>query len=92
MIKKLIQTSVLALAAVTIMGAGTAFAQGIKRTPLQKFDVPGTGYETIIGMAEIIPNVLIGKHMHFGVESGYVLAGDVVLMVEGKPVATPAPK
>jgi hypothetical protein len=27
----------------------------IKRTPLQRFDVPATNYETIIGMAEIAP-------------------------------------
>ena len=27
----------------------------IKRIPLQKIDVPGTNYETVIGMAEIVP-------------------------------------
>jgi quercetin dioxygenase-like cupin family protein len=57
----------------------------IKRTPLQKFDVPGTNYETVIGIAEIVPNVLIGKHTHFGPESGYVLEGELVLMVQGQP-------
>jgi quercetin dioxygenase-like cupin family protein len=57
----------------------------IKRTPLQKFDVPGTGYETVIGIAEIVPNVLIGRHTHPGPESGYVLDGDMVLMVDGQP-------
>ena len=36
----------------------------IKRTPLQKFDVPGTNLETVIGIAEIVPNVLIGRHTH----------------------------
>jgi quercetin dioxygenase-like cupin family protein len=57
----------------------------IKRTPLQKFDVPGTGYETVIGIAEIVPNVLIGRHTHPGPESGYVLDGEMVLMVDGQP-------
>ena len=57
----------------------------IKRTPLQKFDVPGTGYETVIGIAEIVPNVLIGRHTHLGPESGYVLDGEMVLMVDGQP-------
>lgn len=33
----------------------------IKRTPLQKFDVPVTSHETIIAMAEILPNVNIGR-------------------------------
>ena len=65
--------------------AVTAGAANIKRTPLQKFDVPGTNSETITAVAEIVPNVLIGKHMHFGIETGYVLSGDVVLMVAGQP-------
>lgn len=38
----------------------------IKRTPLQKFDVPGTNHETVIAMAEIVPNVNIGRHTHPG--------------------------
>ena len=57
----------------------------IKRTPLQKFDVPGTNYETVIGMAEIVPNVLIGKHTHPGPESGFMLEGDMTLLVDGQP-------
>ena len=65
-----------------------AFAQQpqpIKRTPLQKFDVPGTNYETVIGIAEIAPNVNVGRHTHPGPESGYVLEGDFTLLVEGQP-------
>ena len=57
----------------------------IKRTPLQKFDVPGTNYETVIGIAEIGPNVNVGRHPHPGPESGYVLEGDFSLLVEGQP-------
>ena len=60
-------------------------AQTIKRTPLQKFDVPGTNYETVIGLAEIVPNVSIGRHTHPGPESGYMLEGEMVLMVQGQP-------
>jgi quercetin dioxygenase-like cupin family protein len=59
--------------------------QTIKRTPLQKFDVPGTSYETVIGIAEIVPNVLIGRHTHPGPESGYLLDGDMTLLIEGQP-------
>jgi len=44
-----------------------------------------TGYETIIGLAEVIPNVSIGRHTHPGPESGYVLEGEMVLVVEGQP-------
>ncbi len=57
----------------------------IKRTPLQTFDVPGTGYQTVIGLAEVAPSVNIGRHTHFGVESGYVLEGELVLLVAGEP-------
>jgi len=59
-------------------------AQQIKRTPLQRFDVPGTHYETVIGLAEVVPNVGIGRHVHPGVEAGYVLEGEMVLRVDGQ--------
>jgi quercetin dioxygenase-like cupin family protein len=62
-----------------------AQAQNIKRTPLQKFDVPGTNYETVIGIAEVVPNVNVGRHTHPGPESGFMLEGEMVLMVEGQP-------
>ena len=57
----------------------------IKRTILQKVDVPGANYETITGIAEIMPNVNIGRHTHFGPETGYMIEGEMVLLVEGKP-------
>lgn len=63
----------------------TKGAEGIKRTPLQKFDVAGTPFETIIGSAEIQPGVSIGRHSHFGVEAGYVLEGEATLMLDGQP-------
>ena len=68
--------------------AATQQTANIKRTPLQKFDVPGTNYETVIGMAEIVPNVNIGRHTHPGPESGYMVEGEMVLSVEGQPEKT----
>lgn len=65
--------------------AMTQGAQNIKRTPLQRFDVPGTNTETIIGLAEVVANVSIGKHTHPGPESGYLLEGEMVLIIEGQP-------
>jgi quercetin dioxygenase-like cupin family protein len=57
----------------------------IKRTPLQKVDVPGSpNMETITGIAEIMPNVNIGRHTHAGVETGYVIEGAITLLVDGK--------
>jgi quercetin dioxygenase-like cupin family protein len=47
--------------------------------------VPGANYETIMGIAEIKPNVMIGKHNHPGTEGGYVLEGNLTLLVDGQP-------
>jgi len=66
----------------------TQQTQNIKRTPLQKFEVPGTNFETAIGIAEIVANVSIGRHTHPGPESGYMLEGEMVLMVQGQPDKT----
>ena len=74
-----------ALVVFTVTGAVAQAPAPIKRTPLQKFDVPGTDYETVIGIAEIVPNVNIGKHTHPGPESGYMLEGEMTLIVEGQP-------
>jgi quercetin dioxygenase-like cupin family protein len=68
--------------------AMTQQTQNIKRTPLQKFEVPGTNFETVIGIAEIVPNVSIGRHTHPGPESAYMLEGEMVLMVQGQPDKT----
>jgi len=80
---------VVAVVSALVLGAASfAAAQEpppIKRIPLQKFDVPGTSSETMVGIAEIAPNVLIGRHTHPGPESGYLLEGDMVLMVDGQP-------
>ena len=68
--------------------AMTQQTQNIKRTPLQKFEVPGTNFETVIGIAEIVPNVSVGRHTHPGPESGYMLEGEMVLIVQGQPDKT----
>ena len=74
----------LAFAMIPAPAQQAAPAVGIKRTPLQRFDVPGTNYETVIGIAEISPNVSIGRHTHPGPESGYIIQGGFELLVEGK--------
>jgi quercetin dioxygenase-like cupin family protein len=85
MLKKAVVVAVLALCASAGVGLAQSAPPPIKRIPLQKFDVPGAGYETVMGIAEIAPNVDIGRHSHFGIESGYVLEGEGTLVVEGKP-------
>lgn len=73
------------LAAQQNLPAAANQAQNIKRIPLQRFDVPGTAFETVIGIAEIGPNVSIGRHTHPGPESGYLLEGGFELLIEGQP-------
>ena len=64
--------------------AATQGAANIKRTPVQKFDVPGSNMETVIAIAEIVANADIGRHTHPGIESAYLLEGDILLKVEGQ--------
>jgi quercetin dioxygenase-like cupin family protein len=65
--------------------ASPSAAPNIKRIPLQRFDVPGTAFETVIGIAEIGPRVAIGRHTHPGPESGYVIEGGFELLIDGEP-------
>ena len=58
--------------------------QGIKRTPLGMMDFP-PGYQTIMGLAEIAPGLCAGRHTHPGIETSYILEGQGVSKVEGKP-------
>lgn len=57
---------------------------GIKRTPLQSIDFP-EGYKTVTGLAEVAPGHASGMHTHPGIETGYVLDGEVLMIVEGQP-------
>jgi quercetin dioxygenase-like cupin family protein len=74
-----------AVGALHAQQAAAPAAPTIKRTPLQKFDVPNSGSETVMGIAEIVPNANIGRHTHPGPESGYLLEGEMVLMIDGQP-------
>jgi quercetin dioxygenase-like cupin family protein len=64
--------------------SGSALAQGIKRTPLQKIDFP-EGYTTVTAIAEIPAGGASGRHSHPGIETGYVLDGELELAFDGKP-------
>ena len=58
--------------------------QGIKRTVLSTIDFP-PGYQTVKAIAEVAPNMCSGRHTHPGIESAYVLEGEFVLKVPGRP-------
>lgn len=61
---------------------------GIKRTILQKVEIPGTNFETILGVAEITAGSNAGRHTHPGPETGTVAEGEMVLLIEGQPDRT----
>jgi len=80
---------VAAIVLVSGVGFGPVGAQQanpqIKRTILQKSDVSGTNYETVLGIAEIAPNAEFASHTHPGTESAYLMEGSITLNVKGQP-------
>lgn len=78
----------LSIAAIILCVTGIALAQApaIKRTILQRGDVPTEGArELVSGIAEIAAGGATGRHTHFGPETGYVLEGTSTLEIDGEP-------
>ena len=81
---------VFAIACVTvpaIMVSAVAQQPAIKRTVLRSIDYPA-GYTTVTAIVEIAPGTCSGRHTHPGIDSGYVMEGDFVLKIDGKPEQT----
>lgn len=86
MLKRVLLTFALVVAA-----SVATQAQGIKRSVLQKTDVPGSSYESVLGLAEVPAGISIGLHTHPGTEQGTLLEGELVLSVDGQPDKTLKP-
>jgi quercetin dioxygenase-like cupin family protein len=82
--------------AITALAAGSAAlaqnlptavtqTQGLKRIPLQKFDVPPGEREVVVAVVEIAANSDVARHTHPGPETNYILEGELTLNVEGQP-------
>jgi quercetin dioxygenase-like cupin family protein len=82
MIRKLLLG--LAVAAFAFSGYALAQSSGIKRTPLQKIEYPD-GYTVVTATAEVPAGGAAGRHTHPGIETGYVLEGELELVIDGKP-------
>jgi len=81
---------VLAIACVTmpaIVVSAIAQQPAIKRTVLRSIDYPA-GYTTVTAFIEVAPGACSGRHTHPGIDSGYVIQGDFVLKIDGKPDQT----
>jgi quercetin dioxygenase-like cupin family protein len=72
-------------------GTPPATTPGVTRKILSQMDGPMPGYVTINVEAEIEPGVLVARHTHPGIESGYVLEGGFDLPIQGQPTRTLKP-
>src|SRR5262249_5226492 len=57
----------------------------VKRTILQRADVPGTNLEIIYATVEIAPGFKAGRHNHPGVVMAHIIEGDFWLQLNGEP-------
>ena len=74
-----------------IWGIGSSSAQapaGFKRTELQRHDLAAPGREVVVARGEFQPGAATPKHTHPGDEISYVLEGEIVVEVDGKPAMT----
>ncbi|MFI5020074.1 MAG: cupin domain-containing protein [Alphaproteobacteria bacterium] len=65
--------------------APPAVTAGVTRKILSQTDGPVPGYVTIIVEAEIEPGVVVARHTHPGIESGYLIEGGLELPIQGQP-------
>ena len=82
------------LALFVLLGSAAAQAQAqptpvqpspVKRTILQRTDVPGTNLELIYATVEIAPSFKAGRHSHPGVVMAQVVEGEFWLAPDGHP-------
>jgi quercetin dioxygenase-like cupin family protein len=66
-------------------GTAPAATSGITRKILSQTDGPTPGYVTVMVEGEIESGVVVGRHTHLGIESGYILEGAIELPVQGQP-------
>ena len=77
-------------AALAQSASGTATA-GLTRRILSQSEGPMPGYVTIIAEVSIEPSVMVARHTHPGIESGYVVEGAIDLPIEGQPTRSLKP-
>ncbi|HWE21869.1 MAG TPA: cupin domain-containing protein [Hyphomicrobiaceae bacterium] len=88
--KKLLTIAAGLLLVVSVAAAQTITPpakEPVKRTPLQKTEYPD-GHVIIMQLLETDPNTAIARHTHPGVETSYVLEGEIELAVEGSAPLT----
>jgi quercetin dioxygenase-like cupin family protein len=74
-----------------VVSGPTAFAQApepLKRTVFQKVDYPGDKMATLLVLIEGVPNFVVVKNTHPGVEMGMILEGAVEFTIGDQPPKT----
>ena len=76
----------LAALALALLAAGTLHARpaAVQRQVLQRSAGPGEAQEILLVKVEIAPGASAGRHSHPGVETGYVVDGEVVMEIDGE--------
>jgi quercetin dioxygenase-like cupin family protein len=69
-------------------GAPATSAVGVTRKILSRTDGPSAGYESILMDVVIDPGAAIARHTHPGIESSYMMEGEIELPVQGQPTRT----
>ena len=64
--------------------AAHAQQERLKRTPLQRLEFP-RDYVTQTMVVELAPGAVAPRHTHPGIETGYILEGEGILLVDGRP-------
>lgn len=87
MFKRIVFCTVVAVFALDAYSqqAAPAAAPPVKRTIIQRTDVPGTNLEVISANVEIAAGFKAGRHNHPGVVVGFVADGDFWIQVDGQP-------
>ena len=59
-------------------------SQGLTRTILNQTELPGGTHVVIQVLVEVPPNSDVERHVHPGIETGYVIEGTATLYLEGR--------
>ncbi len=63
-------------------------AAGFTRKVLQDQDISVAGHHAVVAQIDFAAGAAVGRHVHPGEELGYVVAGTVVIEIDGKPAQT----
>jgi quercetin dioxygenase-like cupin family protein len=85
MLKTIATVSMVMLLSSAVPLSAQQAASPVKRTIIQRADIPGTKLELLYALVEIPAGFKAGRHSHPGVVMFQVVEGDFWLAVDGQP-------